>query len=64
MLRLRLSDGIDQRDFERRFKIPFAPYAARLSRLKGYVIAQNGRWRLSRAGFFVSNSIIADLLDI
>ena len=64
MLRLRLSDGIDKDEFERRFEVSFAPYASLLSRLKDRVIIENGRYRLNRAGFFVSNSIIGELLNI
>lgn len=67
MLRLRTCEGIDPREFTRRFDRDFAPYAARLERYRsaGYTeLLSDGRWRLTATGFLVSNPIIADVVWI
>ena len=64
MLRLRLCAGIAPADFETCFGRPFAPFAAVLDSLAGLAVFQNGRYRLTRRGFFVSNAIISRLIDI
>ena len=65
MLGLRLSDGIDEADFARRFGVDFwARYGARCAPFvsAGFMTRQNGRVALTEAGFPVSNAIIAELV--
>lgn len=66
MLKLRTVAGIDEAAFERRFKQSFEPYAKRLEKYisSGHAIYGGGVYRLTPRGFFVSNTIIADVLDI
>lgn len=65
MLRLRTTDGIEEEEFYRRFRLEFAPYAQKLQKYiqPGYCQYENGRWRLTPQGMFVSNAILVDLLD-
>lgn len=65
MLALRTSDGIVPETFERRFGMPFAPYAERLRFFAphGLTTLENGRWRLTEQGFLLSNSILTDILS-
>ena len=64
MLKLRTVDGIDEEEFYRRFHMDFAPYGQRLRKYvePGYCLYENGVWRLTPKGFFVSNAILVDLL--
>ena len=64
MLRLRTADGVDTADFARRFGHSFAPYAAHLRALEkpGLAARTPSGWRLTEAGFLVSNLIINDVL--
>ena len=65
MLRLRTLNGISGEDYERRFRLPFAPLEASLEKQKDYGNAtkfDDGRWRLTPKGYLVSNTIISDLL--
>ena len=64
MLRLRTADGVDTADFARRFGRSFAPYAAHLRALEkpGLAARTPSGWRLTEAGFLVSNLIINDVL--
>ncbi len=67
MMRLRLSSGLDPKEYEQRFLLPFAPMEKALLRFKEHGLAQktfDGRWHLTPEGFLVSNSIISDLLVI
>jgi len=67
MMRLRVVSGLDPREYERRFLLPFAPLEEALLRCKDAGLAQktiDGRWHLTPEGFLVSNSIISDLLLI
>ena len=65
MLRLRTVDGVDEEEFYRRFRLEFTPYAAKLRKYiqAGYCVYDNGVWRLTPEGFFVSNAILADVLE-
>ena len=65
MLRLRTADGIDEEEFYRRFRLEFTPYGQKLQKYiqPGYCVCENGRWRLTPQGMFVSNAILVDLLD-
>lgn len=60
MLSLRTADGIDGAVFTARFEMDFAPFDKRLRQLaaSGLTEERDGGWRLTEAGFLVSNSII------
>ena len=67
MMRLRISSGLDPKEYEKKFLLPFGPLEAALLRCKERGLAQktfDGRWHLTSEGFLVSNSIISDLLLI
>ena len=67
MMRLRISSGLDPREYEKLFLLPFAPLEKALVRFKEQGLAQktfDGRWHLTPEGFLVSNAIISDLLVI
>ena len=65
MLRLRTLNGISGEDYERRFRLPFAPLEASLEKQIGYAVkSPDGRWRLTPKGYLISNTIISDLLAI
>ena len=67
MMRLRTAAGIDPKEYERRFLLPFAPLEEKLMACKEQALAvktYDGRWHLTPKGFLVSNSIISDLLVI
>ncbi len=67
MMRLRTVSGIDPKEYEKKFLLPFAPLEAALQKHKQQRLAvktYDGRWHLTPAGFLVSNSIISDLLLI
>lgn len=66
MLRFRLTEGLDTREFIRRFGTSFdALYGHKLTRfLKGgYMTYHNGRYALTPQGMFVSNYILSDILE-
>ena len=65
MLGLRTARGIEKREFENRYRLPFAPIQDVLERFgkTGHAVCQEGRWRLTPTGFLVSNRIIAEVLD-
>ena len=67
MMRLRISSGLDPREYEKLFLLPFAPLEKAMVRFKEQGLALktfDGRWHLTPEGFLVSNSIISDLLVI
>ena len=67
MMRLRTTSGVDPKEYEQTFLLPFGPLETALLRLKGQALAQktfDGRWHLTPEGFLLSNSIISDLLVI
>lgn len=66
MLKLRTVEGISESVFERRFKQSFEPYANKLQKYiaSGHALYEAGVYRLTPRGFFVSNTIISDVLDI
>ncbi len=67
MLRLRLTDGIDTAEFLKKFGVEFdslffdkiSPYV-----FQGYVTNKNGKYSLTREGMYVSNRILADIIDL
>ena len=67
MMRLRTVSGLDPKEYEKRFLLPFRPLEAALVRCMQNRLAAktfDGRWHLTPEGFLVSNSIISDLLVI
>jgi oxygen-independent coproporphyrinogen-3 oxidase len=65
MLRLRLSDGVDTKEFESRFGITFKNRYKKLEMYvkNGYVTEKNGNYAFTPKGFFVSNYILSDILE-
>ena len=65
MLRLRLSDGVDTKEFESRFGISFNERYKKLEMYvkNGYVTKKNGNYAFTPKGFFVSNYILSDILE-
>ena len=67
MMRLRTVAGLDPKEYEKLYLMPFAPLEKALLRCKENGLAHktfDGRWQLTPTGFLVSNSIISDLLLI
>ncbi len=67
MTRLRLASGLDPKEYEKNYLLPFGALEAQLLRCKERGLASktfDGRWHLTPEGFLVSNSIISDLLLI
>ena len=66
MLRLRLTAGIDDAEFSRRFGYSFSElYGDKCGRFikNGFMIRRSGKTALTPAGMFVSNYILSDLLE-
>ena len=63
MLSLRTAQGIDRRQFERTYCLPFTALQTLFARYEGYGLAvpTEGGWRLTPRGFLVSNHLIAEL---
>ena len=67
MMGLRTVTGIDPKEYERRYVMPFAPLEKVLLQCKERGLAEktyDGNWHLTHNGFLLSNSIISDLLLI
>ena len=67
MMRLRTSMGIDPREYEHRFLLPFAPLEKCMQKFREQHLAQktyDGRWHLTTEGFLLSNTVISELLLI
>ncbi|MBQ4641572.1 MAG: radical SAM family heme chaperone HemW [Oscillospiraceae bacterium] len=67
MMRLRTVSGIDPKEYEKKYLLPFAPLERNLIQCKERGLATktfDGRWHLTPNGFLLSNSIISDLLLI
>ena len=65
MLRLRTSTGINRKEYETQFLLPFDPLEEVLekSRAIGHAHrSEDGKWQLTAQGFLISNTIISDLL--
>jgi len=65
MLRLRTSQGIEAREYEKLYLLPFAPLEDVLEKQRRLFHAtqtDTGRWVLTPKGMLVSNDIISDLL--
>ncbi len=66
MLRLRLREGVDKADFEARFGVAFrSVFGNTTARYVSLSLAEEGEgfFRLTSEGFYVSNAILAELLD-
>ena len=65
MLGLRTARGLDPKEFEARFRRRFSCFLPLLNQCvqAGYAVEEEGRWRLTPAGFLVSNQIIGRMLD-
>ena len=67
MMRLRIASGLDPREYEKQFLLPFGPLEQALLQAKerGLAIKTiDGRWHLTAEGFLLSNTLISDLLLI
>ena len=67
MMRLRISAGVDPKEYEKKFLLPFAPLEAAMQQFREQRLAQktyDGRWHLTPKGYLLSNTIISDLLLI
>lgn len=66
MLRLRTAHGIEGREYRRDHHMSFAPIEKKLLEYEtlGLACRSGDRWRLTPAGFLVSNSIIGSLLEL
>ena len=67
MTRLRTTAGIDPKEYEQKFMLPFAPLEKALTKFREHRLAQktyDGRWHLTPHGFLLSNTVISDLLMI
>jgi len=63
MLRLRLNEGFDPREYERLFSKPIDPAEEKLRDYEKQGLAvYDGKWRLTEKGFLLSNTIIASLI--
>ena len=65
--RIATEGGIDPKEYERRYVMPFAPLEKVLLTCEERGLANKtpqGCWHLTPSGFLVSNSIISDLLLI
>ena len=66
MLRLRLTAGLDVREFFRRFGMSFETlYAGKCQKFiqNGFMTVKNGVYALTPSGMFISNYILSDLLE-
>ena len=64
MLRMRLKEGVDESEFFRKFNKSFDPYAERLQKyIPKYAIKKDGSYMLTTEGFFISNTILSDILE-
>ena len=64
MTRLRTTAGLDPREYEKLFLLPFKPLEEIFEQNEGFNLTaqnRNGSWRLTPRGFLVSNKIISDL---
>ena len=66
MLRMRLAEGVNERDFSRLFGMSFiATYGRLLEKYRngGFVIKRGDSYAFTPRGMFVSNYILSDILD-
>ena len=66
MLKMRLSEGIDESEFEKLFGIPFGKaFGEALERFvcAGLVVREGGRCTFTDSGFYLSNSVLSEILS-
>ena len=65
MLRARLRSGISPKEYEKKYLQSFEPMGKFLERCaqSGYAEFEDGVWRLTERGWFISNPIILQLLE-
>ena len=66
MLRFRLTDGIDVRDYMNRFGVNFdARYGTKMEKYVAseYIVPTKAGYRLSPKGMLISNSVLSDILE-
>ncbi len=67
MMGLRTVYGLDPKEYERKYMLPFGPLEEKLEVFRSRKLAVrtfDGRWHLTGEGFLLSNDIITDLLLI
>ncbi len=66
MLRLRTVQGIDGDQYQKEYRMHFAPLEQRLQLFEsqGWARKQDGCWSLTPSGFLVSNQLIGQLIDL
>ena len=67
MLHLRTSTGINREEYEKKYLLPFDPIEEAMLKFQKYgqaAKAEEDRWYLTTKGFLISNTIIAELLEI
>ena len=67
MMRLRITSGLDPKEYKSRFLMSFKPLEKALMRYRELHLAvktYDGRWHLTPEGFLLSNTIISELLLI
>ena len=65
MTRLRTSLGIEPKEYEKKFTLPFGPLEAVLQKFRHQQLAVktfDGRWHLTPNGYLLSNTVISELL--
>lgn len=64
MLRMRLSDGVDEGEFLKAFNKSFLDEYPKIKDFlkSGHVVCENGNYSFSKDGFFVSNYILSNIL--
>ena len=65
MLSLRTAHGMEKRQFESEYRLPFAVLEEKFAVYERHGLAQRteGGWRLTPEGFLVSNRIIVELQE-
>ena len=67
MMRLRLSDGLSEKEFLQKFDFPLdSKYIDRMHPFikSGHIKNENGRYRFTADGMYVSNYILSEILDL
>ena len=66
MLRLRLRDGLEPKEYETALGLEFGPLEACFAdwQRQGWAARERGRWHLTPAGFLLSNRLIGQALEV
>jgi coproporphyrinogen III oxidase-like Fe-S oxidoreductase len=64
MLKMRLSQGVDGKEFYNHFGKDFLKFYPEIEKYlkSGHIVFENGRYHFTHEGFFVSNYILTDIL--